>query len=121
MHKKELVLSSIHLERKVKITLILPPHYALSFHHYPVLYLNDGQDLPSLRMEESLHQLYAAHEIPHFILVGIHANEQRKHEYGTAKTPDYAGRGGKAGKHTHFVLKELKPYIEHHYTAKSTN
>ncbi|AEE53612.1 alpha/beta hydrolase [Haliscomenobacter hydrossis] len=120
MHKKELVLSSIHLERKVKITLILPPRYALSFHHYPVLYLNDGQDLPSLRMEESLHQLYSAHEIPHFILVGIHANEQRKHEYGTAKILDYAGRGSKAGKHTHFVLTELKPYIEQHYRANST-
>ncbi|MBK9491091.1 MAG: esterase family protein [Haliscomenobacter sp.] len=120
MHKKELVLSSIHLERKVKVSLILPPHYALSFRHYSVLYLNDGQDLLSLRMEETLHQLYAAHEIPPFILVGIHANEQRIQEYGTAKIPDYAGRGSKAGKHTHFVLTELKPYIEQHYRAKSS-
>ncbi len=67
MHKKELVLSSIHLGRKVNVTLILPPHYAFSFRHYPVLYLNDGQDLPSLRMEETLHVLFTEHQLRPFI------------------------------------------------------
>lgn len=118
MHKKELVLSSIHLGRKVNVTLILPPHYSFSFRHYPVLYLNDGQDLPSLRMEETLHALFTEQNLRPFIVVGIHANEQRIQEYGTANQADYAGRGSKAGHFTHFVLDELKPYIERHYRAK---
>jgi len=119
MHKKELVLSSIHLGRKVNVTVILPPNYAFSFRHYPILYLNDGQDIPSLRLEETLQHLFSEHIVPPFMVVGIHANEQRIQEYGTADRPDYAGRGSKAGHFTHFVLDELKPYLERHYRIKS--
>lgn len=119
MHKKELVLSSIHLGRKVNVTLILPPNYAFSFRHYPVLYLNDGQDLPSLRMEDTLRDLFSGQLLRPFIVVGIHANQQRIQEYGTANQADYAGRGNKAKHFTHFVIDELKPYIERHYRAKT--
>lgn len=118
MHKKELVLSSIHLGRKVTVTVILPPNYAFSFRYYPILYLNDGQDIPSLRMEETLYDLFSEHIVPSFIVVGLHANEQRIQEYGTARQADYAGRGSKAGHFTRFVLEELKPYLERHYRIK---
>jgi len=119
MHKKELTLSSINLDRTVKLTVLYPALSAFSFRRYPVLYLNDGQDIPSLLLEETLKNLYAARAIEPFILVGIHANERRIQEYGTAKQADYAGRGNLAKQFTQFVLTELKPYIETHFRAKS--
>ena len=40
----------------------------------------------------------------------MHAGE-RLQEYGVAGMPDYKGRGAKAAAYTHFILKELLPWL----------
>ncbi|GAB4018907.1 alpha/beta hydrolase [Spirosoma koreense] len=107
-------LYSVPLKRSVRLDIILPADYATSNRVYPVLYLNDGQDLPRLRMTEILDSLYAHQVIQPFVLVAIHAGD-RIQEYGTAAQADYMNRGSKAGLYTDFVFTELLPYIRTHY------
>lgn len=111
---------SVFLSRTVRFDVLLPVRYEKSGHRYPVLYLNDGQDLEKLRMNEVLHKLYLNREIEDFILVAIHCNKDRIQEYGTAAQADYAKRGAKAHLYTQFILKELMPYINRHYPVRTT-
>jgi len=108
-------LVSVPLNRAVHLTIILPPAYSETGPRLPVLYLNDGQDLPRLHMSDVLDSLYNAQAIRPFVLVAMHANVDRIQEYGTAAQPDYMKRGSKAGAYTDFVLTELLPYIQSHY------
>ena len=107
-------LYSVPLKRSVRLDVILPPNYDASGLVYPVLYLNDGQDLPRLRMESVLDSLYKQQAIQPFVLIAIHAGD-RIQEYGTADRADYMGRGSKAGLYTDFVLTELMPYVWKHF------
>lgn len=111
-------LYSVPLKRSVRLDVILPPDYHTSNKTYPVLYLNDGQDLPSLRMTDGLDSLYRQRAIRPFVLVGIHAGD-RIQEYGTAARADYLRRGSKAGLYTDFVLTELLPYVKKHYRVSA--
>lgn len=112
-------LVSVPLNRAVRLTLILPPHYAESSTPLPVLYLNDGQDIPRLDLTHTLDSLYARQAIRPFVLVGMHANADRIQEYGTAARADYLNRGSKAHQYTDFVLTELLPYIQKRYHVSS--
>ena len=112
-------LHSVPLNRTVHLDIILPPRYETSGLTYPVLYLNDGQDLPRLRMTAVLDSLYQKQAVQPFVLVAIHAGD-RIQEYGTAAQADYLKRGSKANLYTDFVLTELLPYIQSHYRV-STN
>lgn len=105
-------LFSQQLQRAVELTILLPPGYSAAAGRFPVLYLNDGQDLDRLRMSALLDSLYEKKNLPPLVVVGIHANQNRLNEYGTAAQADYKGRGAKAGRYTQFVLSELMPYIE---------
>lgn len=106
---------SVPLNRAVHLTIILPPAYSEAGPRYPVLYLNDGQDLPRLHMSDVLDSLYKAQSIRPFVLVAMHANVDRIQEYGTAAQADYMKRGSKAGAYTDFVLTELLPHIQKTY------
>jgi len=112
-------LYSVPLSRSVRLDIILPPGYQQRTTHYPVLYLNDGQDLPRLRMQEVLDSLYAEQAIHPFVLVAVHTNADRIQEYGTAAQADYMKRGSKANLYADFVLTELLPYIQKHYRVAS--
>lgn len=103
------------LKRIVTIDVFLPPKYYQKSQRYPILFFNDGQDMGQVRMRETLDSLYKSNSIQHIVLVGVHANERRLQEYGTASAPDYKGRGGDAGVYTRFVLNELIPYLQDHY------
>jgi enterochelin esterase-like enzyme len=111
-------LYSVPLKRTVLLDVVLPPNYQSSNETYPILYLNDGQDLPRLKMTEVLDSLYKAQAIKSFVLVAIHAGD-RIQEYGTAARADYLNRGSKAALYTDFVLTELLPYIKKHYHVSS--
>ncbi len=106
---------SVPLNRTVQLTVILPPAYSETGPRLPVLYLNDGQDLPRLHMSDVLDSLYKAQAIRPFVLVAMHANVDRIQEYGTAARPDYMKRGSKANAYTDFVLTELVPHIQKRY------
>lgn len=111
-------LYSVPLRRAVHLDVVLPPDYQTSERTYPVLYLNDGQDLPCLRMTAVLDSLYQKKAVQPFVLVAIHAGD-RIQEYGVAAQADYMNRGSKAGLYTDFVLTELLPYIKKHYRVST--
>ncbi|QIP14624.1 esterase family protein [Spirosoma aureum] len=111
-------LISVPLRRAIHLDIILPPDYSQRSTPYPVLYLNDGQDLTRLQMTRVLDSLYQKRAIQPFVLVAIHAGD-RIQEYGTAARPDYMNRGSKAGLYTDFVLTELLPYVKKHYNISS--
>src|SRR5204863_5550061 len=81
-------LFSDHLQREVAIDFFLPKNVtdpsAMS-----LLLINDGQDMKTLGLEAILTKLYAENEIEPLLCVAIHANKERKKEYGIAGHPDY--------------------------------
>lgn len=88
---------------------------------YPVLYMQDGQDLfdPALApggAEWGVDELLAANPpgIPPLLVVGIAAAADSRLEYA----PPGAG-GGRADTYTRFVVEVVKPYIDAHYATRS--
>ncbi len=115
MEKEELPgLRSAWLKREVRVRIILPPGYFESDRSYPLLCLNDGQDLEALGFVRRLERLYRKGKVSHFITVAIHAGD-RMQEYGTAGRADYMKRGRKAGAYTRFLLRELLPLLRQQY------
>ena len=111
---------SSELDRDVIIDVYLPPgHKKDGKTIYPLLVLNDGQDLPRMQFFQILEQLFTARDIPPFIAVGLHANADRMHEYGTVRQVDYKGRGRKAPAFKAFVMSELIPFVRQEYGASS--
>ncbi len=115
-HLRREVLASTHLERDVELSILLPPA-GLGTAPFPVLYLNDGQDLERLSLQLTLDNLYSRRAVLPFVLVAVHASDERVQEYGTAAYPDFNGRGSRAGAYTRFVLEELLPFAQTHYAA----
>jgi enterochelin esterase-like enzyme len=111
-------LLSVPLNRQVRLDIVLPPNYDPR-QVYPLLLLNDGQDLARLHLTQTLDTLYRQQRIRPFILIAIHAGD-RIQEYGTAARADYMGRGSRAGRYTDFVLTELMPWLRARYRI-STN
>jgi enterochelin esterase-like enzyme len=104
------IITSEYLERDVIIDIylpaILPEQGQLS-----LLMINDGQDLVKMPFDELLDELIGKGIIQPIACVGIHCGPERKMEYGTAYSPDYKGRGTKAGLYTKFIFDELIPFI----------
>ncbi|MGI4886528.1 MAG: alpha/beta hydrolase-fold protein [Janthinobacterium lividum] len=118
VREREEVLASEFLGRPVAVSVLLPPgHDAARPAPYPVLYLNDGQDLARLHLRATLAALWAQGALAPFVVVAPHANAQRLHEYGIAGRPDYNGRGNRAAAYTDFVLRELLPWAQAQYRA----
>ncbi|MGA0558649.1 alpha/beta hydrolase [Larkinella sp. VNQ87] len=115
-HRIDTGLVSAFLNRSVRLDVVLPPAFDGADQRFPVLYLNDGQDLERLQMISRLNSLYAQQAVRPFVLVAIHASD-RIQEYGIATQADYLHRGAKAGAYTNFVLQELLPYIHKHYSV----
>lgn len=73
--------------------------------------------MESVRLPDTLLQLYTQKQIPSLIVVAIHAGE-RLQEYGTAHRPDYRKRGSKAQFYSQFIANELVPYIQNNYPVQ---
>lgn len=105
---------SAFLNRYVIIDLYLPKNIddpgSLS-----LLLINDGQDLEDMKFSALLNGLLSSGQVRPLLCVGIHAGRDRKNEYGTARVPDYEGRGAKAASYNAFVLEELLPFIHQEY------
>jgi enterochelin esterase-like enzyme len=100
------------LDRELAVDVYLPPDYRRNKHHkYPLLIVNDGQDLPRMDMTRILENLYRRKKIPSIIVVGIHADENRMREYGTGNQPDYKGRGERASVYKSFIINELLAFL----------
>ncbi|HSC52093.1 MAG TPA: alpha/beta hydrolase-fold protein [Phnomibacter sp.] len=106
--------NSEYLDREIKVDVYMPvafePHTQAS-----VLIVNDGQDLPKMPFTSILEDLYGKGEICPLIVVGLHCNDDRRLEYGTADLLDFLNRGSRAKYHRKFVLQELIPYLLKEY------
>lgn len=111
-------ISSKYLKREVIIDTYLPPGIE-NPSDLPLLLVNDGQDLRTMRYEGIVQDLFKKNEIASIFTVGIHCSEDRKHEYATAGILDYLGRGTKADSYQQFVLQELLPFIRKEYEVSS--
>jgi enterochelin esterase-like enzyme len=117
---KNFNIPSKYLARGVIVDIFLPPQYAKDRkQHFPVIYFNDGQDMPRLHMKATLENLFSSPTIEPFITVAIHCNENRINEYGTARQADYKNRGNKAAQYSDFVIHELMPFIISEHRCKT--
>jgi iron(III)-enterobactin esterase len=105
---------SQYLKRYVILDLYLPLNIPAP-DELSLLLINDGQDLDEMHFGKILNELTGSGQISPMVCVGIHANKDRKNEYGTAGVNDFAGRGAKAEAFNKFVLEELLPFIHEHY------
>ncbi|MDZ7936702.1 MAG: alpha/beta hydrolase-fold protein [Emticicia sp.] len=117
--KKQKIYSTF-LNREVVYDIVLPPNYE-NLANLKVLYMNDGQDFAHLKIEQTLNNLYTASEIHPFIFIGLHTNEDRLKEYGTALILDYKNRGNLASAYQSFVISEFLPFIIANYKVSSLN
>lgn len=104
---------SIYLKNERDIIIWLPPSYQLSAKSYPVLYMQDGQNLfdPNTsfigndwKVDEVVNGLISEGEIEEIIIVGIYNSKDRIDEY------NYFSEKG--NKYASFIIKELKPFID---------
>ena len=115
------------------VLVFLPPGYdAGGRRRYPVLYLQDGQNLfdgatsflpgQEWRVDEAATALITRGVIEPLIIVGVYnVGNDRIEEY----TPTRAGagiaqgRGGGAAAYGRMLTEELKPYIDRHYRTRT--
>jgi enterochelin esterase-like enzyme len=112
------IIDSRLLQRSVTIGCFLPTHVKAP-ENMGLLLINDGQDMETLGLAPMLESLLANNEIEPLLCVAIHTGKDRKMEYGTAATPDYLGRGAKAGLYTRFIFEELLPFVQTNFGIPS--
>lgn len=112
------------LNRQRRIWLYLPPDYATSGKSYPVLYMQDGQNLfdantsfgQEWQVDEALNQLFNQGD-EGIIVVGIDNGQgNRLNEYTPWPNPEYGG--GQGSEYVDFIVQTLKPYIDANYRTR---
>jgi alpha-glucosidase len=112
------------LNRNRRIWLYLPPDYNTTNKHYPVLYMQDGQNLfdtttsfsGEWQVDETLNTLFSQGDYG-AIVVGIdNGGAERLNEYSPWVNPAYGG--GDGDDYMAFVANTLKPYIDANYRTK---
>ena len=123
--RKHLQFSSNQVAEKHDFIVYLPPLYdADPVRRYPVLFMQDGQNLfdPETsfikgnhwRMGETADELIAKHEIEPLIIVGIYnTGVHRVNEYTPME--DLGLGGGHANAYGRMLVEELKPFIDKNY------
>lgn len=101
-----------------RIWIYLPDDYSVSKKSYPVIYMEDGQNLfdqatsfsGEWKVDETL-DLLTKEGKPNAIIVGIdNGGPERLNEYSPWKNPKYGG--GKGDLYADFIANTLKPYID---------
>lgn len=109
------------LDRQRTIRIYLPPDYDESDRKYPVLYMQDAQNLfddatassGEWGVDESLNALAKARKLE-LIVVGIdHGGDKRMQELSAWDNAEYGKSEGK--QYASFIVDVLKPYIDQHY------
>jgi predicted alpha/beta superfamily hydrolase len=107
------------LNRTRRIWIYLPPDYNTTSKHYPVLYLQDGQNLfdaftsfaGEWKIDESMNDLFNAGDYG-AIVVGIdNGGGERFNEYSPWYSTTYSA-GGDGEAYVSFLINTLKPHID---------
>jgi predicted alpha/beta superfamily hydrolase len=101
------------------VAVYLPPGYETSNERYPVLYMQDGQNLFDAAtayqgnewgIDEICERLMRSGELAKFIIVAPYNTKDRVSEYTPVRDAEYGG--GRGDLYAKFLIKELKPYID---------
>ncbi|MGI9531895.1 alpha/beta hydrolase [Lutimonas sp.] len=111
-----------------QIWIYLPPDYEKSSEHYPVLYLQDGQNLFNAEtsyngeweVDEVLDVLFEKAGLK-IIAIGIeNAGAERINEYTPWKLKGY-GSNPKGDAYIRFITETLKPYVDENYRSLTSS
>ncbi len=114
------------------VHVYLPPGYESErLRHYPVLYLQDGQNVfekgdlgVGWLVNETADALIEAGRIEPFIVVAVSNTDARREEYTPTAIEWKVGSGpiskggGKANLYGRFLIEELKPFIDRTYRTR---
>jgi predicted alpha/beta superfamily hydrolase len=121
------------LKNRRDVLVYLPPGYRrLSGRRYPVLYLHDGQNVfdaatafggVEWRVDETAQELIRSKLIEPLIIVAVaNTGEDRIHEYAPTPAridpPKRKRSKGSLLNYGHFLVGELKPFIDRKYRTK---
>ncbi len=113
------------LDRTRRIWIYIPPDYDISDTSYPVIYMQDGQNLFDVNtsfsgeweIDESLNELFDNGD-EGVIVVGIdNGGGDRINEYSPWVNTTYGG--GEGDDYVDFIVETLKPHIDSNYRTKS--
>jgi predicted alpha/beta superfamily hydrolase len=111
------------LSRKRKVSVLLPYNYDKSTKRYPVLYLQDGQNLfgqgtsfGNWEIDKKMAILAAQGKADVIIVAIEHGGEDRKTEYNPYEN-QRLGKG-EGRQYVKFLVDTLKPYIDSHYRTQ---
>lgn len=117
------------LPARRNLIVYLPPDYESNkTRRYPVLYMQDGQNVfdaatsffagRESHLDEAAETLIGQHEIEPVIIVGIYSSGlARVNEF----TPSTSGpKGGVADLYGRMLVEEIKPFIDAHYRTNTT-
>lgn len=110
-----------------RVSIYLPPGYDGGAARYPVLYLQDGQNLfdpgrafvpgQDWRADETAEASIGAGRIAPLIMVGVdHGGVHRIDEYTPTRDPRKGG--GRLSDYRRFLIEELKPWVDHHFRTR---
>ncbi|MDQ3276913.1 MAG: alpha/beta hydrolase-fold protein [Bacteroidota bacterium] len=111
------------LNRNRRVWIYLPTSYATTKKKYPVLYMQDGQNLfdhatagfGEWGVDEALDTL--GQQVGEMIVVAVdHGEEKRINEYSPFDTDQHGKGEGDA--YVDFLIQTLMPYINNHYRTK---
>jgi predicted alpha/beta superfamily hydrolase len=115
--------ASPELENRRDIHVYLPPSYASSGRHYPVIYMHDGQNLFDHAMsfagewgvDETMEAL--AHDGIEAIVVGVpNTGPSRTNEY--SPWSDQRLGGGQGDRYVQFLTETLKPLVDSQFRTR---
>ncbi|MEP6989931.1 MAG: alpha/beta hydrolase-fold protein [bacterium] len=114
------------LGRARRIRLYLPPGYAGSRRRYPVLYMQDGQNVFDAAtsfagewgIDETLDSLHAAGDPGLIVVAADNDGAHRLDEYDPWVNPTAKYGGGEGDAYVKFLTETLKPYVDRHYRTR---
>lgn len=112
------------LERNRKVWVYLPPDYETSAKRYPVIYMQDGQNLfnektsfsGEWKVDETMNALFNAGDYGAIIVAVENGGWRRLDEYSPWYN-DQLEAGGEGKEYGEFIVKTLKPYIDATYRS----
>ncbi|MEP7142994.1 MAG: alpha/beta hydrolase-fold protein [Ferruginibacter sp.] len=114
------------LGRTRRIWLYLPPGYAKNKKRYPVMYMQDGQNIfdeytsafGEWGVDECVDSMIKNGK-PGCIIVGIDNGPKRMNEYNPYRFKDFGK--GEGDQYVDFIVEDLKPFIDKHYRTLRSN
>ncbi|MCG9792753.1 alpha/beta hydrolase [Flavobacterium algicola] len=111
------------LETTRKIWALLPHNYDNTTDKYPVIYLQDAQnlfhnneDLGNWEIDKKL-AVMAEHQVGNVIIIAVeHAGDNREQEYSANTTSLGKGKGRE---YLEFLVETLKPYVDNNFRTKT--